>query len=498
MRQAATILGTIVTCGLSCSAIAASPATVKQAIRYDELISAGGVVPDGSGFHVVHVEAPDANSNYLPDEIPPINALFAGKTLTPRNGPSGVSTHAKSIGQRFYGQGSSVTPAVDTIDLYQASPWLTDSFLRVMSGAAPQTSNARLANHSWGESAAPHSFALEALERLDYLVEKREFVQVVGIENEESNPTDPSAAVNQSPLLSSAYNAIVVGRTDARHKIGSADVSSPLLYRSGRVKPDLVVPEEKTSYAAPWVASTAVLLMNTAQDAGYLNGDRSEVIKAALMAGARRTDINPTTNPYGLTYTVNTANGLSDRFGAGELDVLNSYQIVAGGEHDSQEDGGSGPLGQHGFDYDPSFGGQRHSNIEATYHITGYKSLIASLVWNIRIDLDEITDGDDNLLEAASLFNLDLQLLDITGGNTAELASSLSLDENTENITAQLDPTHEYRLKVLRGPGQGDFEHDYALAWRLTPVPDPATLSLLGLGAAGATLRSPRRRASHR
>lgn len=493
MRPAATILGTIVTCVLSCSAIAASPGTVKQAIRYDDLVSAVGTAPDGGGFHVVQVEALDTNSNYLPDEIPPIDALFAGKTINPLNGPSGVSMHAKSVGLRFYGQGSSMTPAVDTIDLYQAGPWLTDSFLKVMGGSAPQASNARVANHSWGDGTAPHSFALEALERLDYLVESREFVQVIGIENEESNPTDPSAVVNQTPLLSSAYNAIVVGRTDARHKIGSADVSSPQLYRSGRVKPDLVVPEEKTSYAAPWVASTAVLLMDAAQDAGYLNGDRSEVIKAALMAGARRDDVNPTTNPYGLTYTVNTANGLSDRFGAGELDVFNSYRIVAGGEHDSQEDGGFGSLGQYGFDYDPSFGGLRRSNTEATYHITGYKSLIASLVWNIHINLDEITDGDDNLPEAASLFNLDLQLLDITGGNTTELASSLSLDENTENITAQLDPSHEYQLKVLRGAGQGDFDHDYALAWRLTPVPDPATLSLLGVGVAGGLSRSPRR-----
>ena len=97
--------------------------------------------------------------------------------------------------------------------------------------------------------------------------------------------------------------------------------------------------------ATPVVASAAALLVdlghsnpglskdpvvnsttNRNGDTVY-NAERSEVVKAALMAGADRTATQLAT-----TYTVNTANGLNSKYGAGQLDIYNSYYIIAAGQ----------------------------------------------------------------------------------------------------------------------------------------------------------------------
>jgi hypothetical protein len=95
-----------------------------------------------------------------------------------------------------------------------------------------------------------------------------------------------------------------------------------------------------------------------------------------------------------------------------------------------------GFIGNSGFDYDPSFGGENGSNSEASYFFsTGIDTaeLVASLVWNIAIDGGSIDDFDGT----ATLFNLDLFLYDITGAASindwALLGSSESIWDNTEN-----------------------------------------------------------------
>ena len=68
------------------------------------------------------------------------------------------------------------------------------------------------------------------------------------------------------------------------------------------------------------------------------NAERSEVVKAALMAGADRTSPNLTNSVTPNGYTVNTANGLNNVYGAGQLNIYNSYHIIAAGEQNSRED----------------------------------------------------------------------------------------------------------------------------------------------------------------
>ncbi|MCA1807448.1 MAG: thrombospondin type 3 repeat-containing protein, partial [Actinobacteria bacterium] len=154
-----------------------------------------------------------------------------------------------------------------------------------------------------------------------------------------------------------------------------------------------------------------------------------------------------------------TSNGLDKRFGAGQVNVYNSYHILAGGEQNSVEDGGT-TIANTGFDYDPAFGGLNSSNATATYSFTtgaiGGQKLKAALVWN----LDALTTSTDNL------YDLDLELIDVTAGNVVVASSSSTID-NTENIWFDLAIDHAYQLKVIRGSGQAAFEWDYALAWQL-------------------------------
>jgi hypothetical protein len=466
-------------------------ADFKDTVRYNDLVATIGAVPDGAGFQVTQVEAPDSNNHYLPDGNPPAHSQFQGKTILEMSGPSGVSTHAQSVGIGFYGNTNSIAAGINTIESFEANDWINSGFLRTGSLVAPKPSQSRVANHSWiGDTPLP--FNLEALERLDFVVETRDYIQVAGLSNS-GNPHSTST----NPLLSSAYNVISVGRTDGGHADSTVEVGSSTLYNSGRVKPDLTAPESATSGATPRVSSAAVLLLDTAQQAGQVNGVRSEVIKAALMAGARREDINTQTNPFGLTYTIDSSNGLDRHFGAGELDVFNSYFIIHDGEHDSVEDGGGGDIGSYGFDYDGLFGGLNGSNPEATYRFSSVDDggFVASLVWNIDIDMAQIIDGDGDLLEAATLYDMDLRLFDVTGGVNQQVAFSASDFENTENLVYSLQAGHDYLLKVERGSGQADFEFDYGLGWRINAaIPAPTTLLLIGFGWCGGWLGRGKRR----
>jgi hypothetical protein len=214
------------------------------------------------------------------------------------------------------------------------------------------------------------------------------------------------------------------------------------------------------------------------------------------MAGADRETNNASTNANISDYRRaghQTANGLDDRYGAGQVNILNSYQIIAGGEHNIGDLGCAGTVLCAGFDYDNAFGGANNSNNTAEYFFStqaGFDWLFsAALVWNI-----DINAANDDVTGSATLHNLDLQLIDLSAGNTI-VGSSTSTVDNTENLWLPLQADHNYALKVLaQGPA---FEWDYALAWRLsgvsaTTVPLPGGVWLLG--SALSVLLSRRRR----
>jgi hypothetical protein len=457
------------------------------------LIELGANVPNGSGVVVTQAEALSGDPPaYLPNVA---DGQFAGKTITDKSGtnPAGSSSgHATGVGRSFYGNSSSIAPAIDTVNAYDANHWLSSDYLNTYNSfSKPVSAPDRVANHSWIGSYSDNAVDLDVVKRVDWLVENDEFIQAIGLKNNTST---------NSPLLSTAFNVIAVGVTDGVHGRSTISLASP--YVSGRTRPELLAPFTYTSSSTPVIAAAAALLVevghatpalstdpeeistsNREGDTIY-NAERSEVVKAVLMAGADRVTDN-TTNPDPATpkditdYRVDPANrsgnGLDIRFGAGQLNIYNSFHILMAGEQNSAEDAaGGGSIGVYGFDYDPSFGGAgrgRDSNVAGSYTFstgTSQAMLTAALAWNV-----DVADGGGNSFPgAATLYDLDLRLYDKTGGGHVLLVESVSTIDNTENIWIQLNAGRDYLLEVVPKTGQASFEWDYAVAWQLTDLVD--------------------------
>jgi hypothetical protein len=449
----------------------------------------GAATPDGSSLPLVtQCEAEsliDHEADGRTDKVPvwmpdPANREFSGKKIVDKSGsPPVYSGHATGVGSRFYGKTSSIAPGIASIESYLATDWLDQGFLKGNGAFKPAYTGGRVANHSWIGSAAGRDPG--DLRRIDWVVGTDEYVQVVG------------PCRDHKPLLGSAFNTIAVG--SAAGESGAGSIAVDAVYAAGRTCPQLVAPLKNASSTVPVVAAAAALLIELGHtDPGLsrdpavrhttnrngdtiTNAERSVVVKAALMAGADRAThnsvmidgITPNIDDYRMKPEDRTADGLDRRYGAGQLNIYNSYHIIAAGEQNSREDApaAGGAISDHGFDYDPFFGGQGGSNSVASYQFAVGKAsgrLWAALVWNIDID----AGGGPYFVGSAALYDMDLLLYDVTEPAAPQLvAASSGSGGNTENLWVELNGKRQYRLQVSPGAGQRAFSWDYALAWRI-------------------------------
>jgi hypothetical protein len=455
----------------------------------------GTSTPTGAGVRVSHVEAAESSSGGQPIFMPdPSHPEFAGKTIIPIGGnPTGLfSGHATEVGRLLYGT-NSIAHGVTQIASYEAGSWWNS--LYTASGLA-STSLDRVANHSWVGGSGTDAGVGQILRLVDRQVVLNEYIQVAAMSN---GPGD-------SPLLGgSAYNVISVGRTDGVHQQGSVSVPGDSQYGgTGRTVPTIVAPLSVTSTATPVVAAAAAILVQTGHEGGLTlsegsknvtgvgtiyNAEQSETVKAALMAGADRQTANTSTDAHITDYRSaghETVNGLDSRYGAGQLNIYNSYRILAGGEQRSAQSGGV-DIRSFGFDYG-SIGGSSSAEQTASYFFDATAnelSLFASLVWNLDVANTNILDT--NNLPVTRLYNLDLSLFDVT--NNSLVATSASTLDNTENLYFKLLLGNRYEMRVTTNEST---PWDYALAWRIganaAPVPIPPTAWLFISGALGLLL----------
>jgi hypothetical protein len=258
---------------------------------------------------------------------------------------------------------------------------------------------------------------------------------------------------------STCYNGIGVGAYNGLSSIGpTAD--------NGRCKPDICAPDYVTSFATPQVSGAAVLLLQAA-----LRGDGGKVkqlaadprtLKALLLNGA----IKPP------DWTNSSSAPLDARYGAGRVNVYNSYQQLIGGKRNYSVSSRVASGGAHppmagnktvsvlsGWDYNnvtssrslAARDGVNHYYFNATNTPTGV-TCQATLVWNRHFGKTNIN-------------NLDLFLYDCANSNL--VACSTSLVDNVEHIFAPNLPPGRYDLQVWKAgdPDAVSAEETYVLAF---------------------------------
>lgn len=455
--------------------------TWHDSVDYTKLKSRlGSATPVGSGVNISMVEAPSnspSGAYYIDPTISEFSAEFdplgAGVALTDGSGnaAAGVSSHAQNnVGSFYFGNVTSIAPGANDITLYEANNWL-NNVLRYSTNNAPVAQNFRVQNLSWVGTTAPkvgdatpppyteHPDNAKVLRRYDYLVETANggdgMTAIVGLNNN-ANP--------MPYLLSSSYNAIAVGRTDGVHSAGLT-LSG---YGPGRSKPDMVAPAGSSSTATAMVSSAASMLYQTATAPGAA---KNEVMKATLLTGATKAEFP--------LWSRTPTQPLDDKFGAGELNVYNSYLVQLGGKQAASTAAPTAFVGSYGWDYQDRKNDAAVGDLYYNFQIASGSTasqLSFTLAWNVKVTDTNPSEGIFTPEE--SLQNLDLRLYDSTAGFMGTLVDqSVSTVDNVEHIYLNSLGPGTYTLKV-----SGAANWDYGLAWRMTTAFDQPNADFDGDG----------------
>lgn len=470
----------LVAAALSCPpAFAQLNATQKADIGFTALQNQlGASMPLGIGVSVAIVEASDGSGNYRVNTADP---QLTGKTFQfPSGGSTGVSSHATTVGKYLFGT-QSLAPRIgatvdgSTVANYEANNWLGSGFLNTGNAALlPAVETRKLVSQSWVGTTNNTTTDTEILNRSDYAVQRDGTIATYALNNG-SGTTVPA-------LMASTYNGIVVGLSSGDHSRGTTTIDG-----SGRQKPDIVVPTEFTSWATPTISSAAGLIVQTAnQTSGLANGSRQQVAKSVLMAGATKAGPNV---PGTWSWSNSSSQPLDSIYGAGQLNVETSYDVLVAGEFAAS---GSALAQSTGWDFGTasSAAPQRYFfDVDAS--LAG-GSLTASLNWQRTMTATDTAPGPfvTTYVFSGTLANLDLKLFSASGFTLGSLVSeSVNTVNNTELIWAQGLTPGRYALEVTSNTNA----IDYGVAWVIA-VPEPATWAILA--AAAGVLIVARRRGS--
>ncbi len=318
----------VICSGLLCgSAFAGGVATEHGLDDLRNRLGAGNE-PTGLGIVVSQVEADDGG-NYGPDTT---HADFVGKSFTFMSGSTGVSGHATNIGRRVYGSGGlGLAPDIVDVYMYSASGWVQSNYLKVGTGSNPASppGGVSIFNNSWIASFGSNSLDSQALRRADWATETYDVMMINGVAN----------SGDHVPLMTFGFNGVSVGMQNGNHSAGVV----PSGYDSSGCQIPLIVASQSTTSAATGVVSAATaLITETAEthpnNSGNYFAGLSETKKACLLAGGKHLEgwtNNPDTSGPNRGRTTQP---IDDTVGVGTVNVDRSWQIIAGGQHDSSTD----------------------------------------------------------------------------------------------------------------------------------------------------------------
>lgn len=410
----------------------------------------------GSGVKVAQVEAPLSAGSPPPFEVNPAAVgqptnLFTwvsslGTATIYTNSVGTESWHADIVAANFYGITTGAATNVNHVDNYEAGNFF-NKFIYY-----PGTSiRARVVNQSF---IFYPSDELRVNTNYDNYAAQYGTIFVSGI----------AGVNNVEPICppGSGYNGIGAGAYYAFSLPGPTD--------DGRCKPDIVAPDQAqapngaVSYTTPYVSGAAAILVQAANrgDGGANTNAASNLrtVKALLLNGAIK--------PNG--WTNGTASPLDARYGAGMVNVFNSWKQLKGGQHafiesTTNSSGGAHPPGTNinnepvlvGWDYNTNSTTATSDTVKHYYFsLPGAKAftLTATLVWNKQ-------RGKTNIN------NLNLFLYNAANSNL--VACSTSMVDNVEHIFLPILAPGRYDLQVLKrgSAGQVSASETYALAFEI-------------------------------
>lgn len=248
--------------------------------------------------------------------------------------------------------------------------------------------------------------------------------------------------------LASSFNIITVGCADGSYTNWGKSTQYGPAAPHGTAKPDLLTAANSGSEAAGRGAGIAALLVNQATRDGWTNGSDPRVIKAIMLAGARKT----TPWDKGLPGPDDDhAVPLDYYAGAGIAHCLQNYGIMYGGEimMGSTNVRAAWDLGEIGVN-------QSNVYFVSTTQSNIYMSI--ALAWHRHVGA------------TTNMQDLDLRLYSFSGATTSIVDWSTSRIDSVEHIYCMLPSTGMYAIVV-----DGQFlstTEVYALAFNLVGTPE--------------------------
>lgn len=469
---------------VACLATSAATAQVfdpwQTAVGYGTLAATlGANTPTGGGVPIAQIEPTETGGKYYPFlESAELQAAGdpANTALIPIDGSGGAanggSGHATNVvGRYIYGNFFGLARGADNVTVYEAGEFVNNKLLANVNMAPSAADfNYRVENNSWiSLPASPLVVDQRTLRHYDYAIDAFNVTAIVGANNNDA--AVPNLA--HPRLLTHSLNALAVGRTDGKHSHGAAgDGKTSSDYFAGRVKPDIVAPGTLTSTTTAMVSSAATILHDRANDLPALNlASNNEVMKAILLAGATKDNNIP--NPVLPTplpgWDRTATRPLDEVYGAGQLNVWNSYRILEGGRHA----GGAASPGlasSYGWDYQDlkssAVTSMKYDFVVPVGTVASDLSII--LEWNAKVAAPgSWTDTNADV----SITDLNLELTASAGGvlPLGTISQSISTVDNVEHIYVPgtlIAGTYTLDVSALSGA----INWDYGLAWRMNTV----------------------------
>lgn len=427
---------------------------------------------NGAGVRVCQPEAPygsladwEVSPSY--ENQPATNFTYFSSMGSSNSYPNmlgSASDHADSVGWDFYAIPSGVATNVAHVDNYYADYFVTESSF-VNHGVTNYTVTLPSTNINDAVVNQSFIFLSEALTQVgsneeaaidsayDNYAARYNTLFVGGI-------GDGSPTYSSPP--STCYNGIGVAAYAGSTSIGPT-------VDDGRCKPDItaIAPGSSTSFTSPYVSGSAAILIQAGLrgDGGSDTNSAANImtVKALLLNGAVKPGdwVNAPPQPLDL------------RYGAGVLNVFNSYKELNGGKHNDNFSTNI-PMGTahppvatgatipvlNGWDFNTNTSSSSQDGVNHYFfNITNSSSnatftLTTTLAW-------------DRHLNTSGINNLFLYLYNAANSNL--VASSTSVVDNVQHVFLPKLPQGRYDLQVWKAGGSSivSASETYALAWAI-------------------------------